>query len=168
MKRLWSNNAPSSRPGPREAVERIRKCNLSLLVQIDDAGDAFAAYTALSENCQDSAMFDVDDGFACHCGGQERHSRRLSGRVAAILCYRRYIGPLQPISSISGYRREQLFAFGMLCTDRKRGRFSSGLGLASNRCSHKFCAVTADVRTRTFHRGPCDPHSKCHARRDTG
>ena len=95
--------------------------------------------------------------------GQERHCRRLNGRVAAILCYRRYIGPLQPISSISGYRREQLFAFGMLCTDRKRGRFSSGLGLALNRYSRKFCAVTADVRTRTFHRGPCDPHTKCHA-----
>jgi hypothetical protein len=61
-------------------------------------------------------------------------------------------------------RREQLFAFGMLCTDTKRGRFFWGLDWAARRCSHRFCVATADVRTRKFHRFPCDPHADCDER----
>jgi hypothetical protein len=51
----------------------------------------------------------------------------------------------------------------MLCTDTKRGRFFLGLDGAASRCSHRFYAATADVRTRKCRRGPCDPRAECDA-----
>jgi hypothetical protein len=60
-------------------------------------------------------------------------------------------------------RREQLFAFGMLCTDTKHGRFFLGLHGAASRYSRKFYAATADVHTRKFRRAPCAPRADCDA-----
>jgi len=57
--------------------------------------------------------------------------------------------------------REQLCFSGMLCTHSRHGRFFWGLDWGASRCSRKFCVAIADVRKRTFHRGPCDPPTEC-------
>lgn len=57
--------------------------------------------------------------------------------------------------------REQPCVFGTLCTDSQHGQFFLVLDWHASRCSRKFCVAIADVRKRTFHRGPCGPPTEC-------